>query len=154
MRAMVNGRDVEIPTDMAEEPLLFVLRDHFLLNGPKFGCGVGACGACTVLVDGEALRACLTSAADIEGSTVVTLEGLGSPDRPHALQTAWIDESVPQCGYCQNGQIMTAAGLLKSQPDASPADIADVMDQVVCRCGTQPRIRRAILKAQRIMAGS
>jgi aerobic-type carbon monoxide dehydrogenase small subunit (CoxS/CutS family) len=154
MRAMLNDRDVEIPTDMAEEPLLFLLRDHFQLNGPKFGCGVGACGACTVLVDGEAQRSCMLTGADVAGSAVVTLDGLGRAGQPHALQTAWIEESVPQCGYCQNGQIMTAAGLLHGRPDAAPADIAVVMDTVVCRCGTQVRIRRAVLKAQRIMARS
>ncbi len=154
MRATLNDRDVEIPTDMAQEPLLFVLRDHFTLNGPKFGCGVGACGACTVLVNGQAQRSCMLTAADIDGSTITTLEGLGRADRLHPVQSAWLAEHVPQCGYCQNGQIMTAAALLDSRPDASPDEIAEEMDRVVCRCGTQPRIRRAVAEAQRIMARS
>ena len=149
----LNGRRVASPPAMDDDPLLYVLRDHFGLNGPKFGCGVGACGACTVHVDGAAQRACQLTPRDVKGRTVVTLEGLGSgrPDGLHPVQRAWIDASVPQCGYCQNGQIMPAAALLAADPGAGPAAAAAAMDEVVCRCGTQARIRQALSKAQAVI---
>ncbi|MGE0153265.1 MAG: (2Fe-2S)-binding protein [Reyranellaceae bacterium] len=148
MRFTLNGRQAAIPPDLADEPLLFVLRDHFGLNGPKFGCGVGACGACTVIVDGEAVRACSVAAAGVEGTAIVTLEGLARDGEPHPVQSAWIEQSVPQCGYCQNGQIMTAVALLERDPAADARTIDEAMDGVFCRCGTQARIRRAIAVTQ------
>jgi aerobic-type carbon monoxide dehydrogenase small subunit (CoxS/CutS family) len=135
---------------MQADRLLWVLRDHFLLNGPKFGCGVGACGACAVHVDGQAERSCLVSAADVAGRKVTTLEGIGagSPQALHPLQKAWIEHGVPQCGFCQNGQLMTALAVLNRDVAASDRDIADAMDSVICRCGTHSRIRAAIKAAQ------
>jgi aerobic-type carbon monoxide dehydrogenase small subunit (CoxS/CutS family) len=115
MRFQLNGTPVEIPSSMADDRLLWLLRDHFALNGPKYGCGSGVCGACVVLVDGEPQRACLMAAADADGRKVVTLEGLGAghADGLHPVQRAWIEASVPQCGYCQNGQVMTAAAFAR-----------------------------------------
>lgn len=153
MRITLNRRSVEIPDKLSDEPLLFVLRDHFELNGPRFGCGVGSCGACTVVIDGEAQRSCVFSASAAQGREVLTLEGLAVAGRLHPLQDAWIAESVPQCGYCQGGQIMTAFALLAARPDATAAEIEEVMDGVLCRCGTHARIRKAIARAQSAMAG-
>ena len=152
MQITLNRQTETIPDELADEPLLFVLRDHFALNGPRFGCGVGSCGACTVMIDGEAQRACIFPAAMAEGRDVLTLEGLAADGALHLLQECWIAESVPQCGYCQNGQIMTAHALLTSRPDADAEEIATAMDGVLCRCGTQARIRRAIARAQAQMA--
>ncbi|HJM52295.1 MAG TPA: (2Fe-2S)-binding protein [Alphaproteobacteria bacterium] len=150
MNFSLNGRPVVSPSAMDDDPLLYVLRDGFGLLGPKFGCGVGACGACTVLVDGAAERSCQLTPKDVDGRTIVTLEGLGAGRRDglHAVQRAWIEASVPQCGYCQNGQIMTAAALLAADPKAGPETIAAAMDGVICRCGTQARIRQAIALVQ------
>lgn len=153
MRITLNRQSVEIPGELADEPLLFVLRDHFELNGPRFGCGVGSCGACTVVVDGQAQRSCVYPASAAKDCEVLTLEGLVIEGRMHPVQEAWIEESVPQCGYCQNGQIMTAYALLAARPNAGPAEIEAVMDGVLCRCGTQARIRKAIAQAQSRMAG-
>jgi aerobic-type carbon monoxide dehydrogenase small subunit (CoxS/CutS family) len=153
MRITLNRRSVEIPDDLAYEPLLSVLRDHFELNGPRFGCGVGSCGACTVVIDGEAQRSCVYPMAAADGRRVLTLEGLADCDRLHPVQQAWIDESVPQCGYCQNGQIMTAFALLAARPDAGAPEIEAVMDGILCRCGTHARIRKAIARAQSEMSG-
>lgn len=153
MKFLLNGKTVRIPAPMGDDPLLWLLRDHFGLTGPKFGCGEGLCGACTVIVDGDALRSCVTAAAEVAGRRVTTLEGLAQDGRPHPVQAAWIAESVPQCGYCQNGQIMTAAALLDANPAATDNRIADAMDGVLCRCGTQTRIRKAIRRAQKAMAG-
>lgn len=153
MRFTLNSRPIDVPDELADEPLLFLLRDHLGLNGPRFGCGVGSCGACTVVVDGQAERACVLPAAAVDGRDVLTLEGLAEADGLHPLQQAWIEESVPQCGYCQNGQIMTAFALLAARPDAGAAEIEAAMDGVLCRCGTQPRIRRAIARARALMAG-
>ena len=151
MRFTLNGKTENIPEPMADDPLLWVLRDHFALNGPKFGCGVSVCGACTVHVNGEALRSCVIPAGDVAGKIVSTLEGIGAnwPEGLHPVQKAWIEESVPQCGYCQNGQIMTAVALLSAQPNAGQAQIAAALDTVVCRCGTHSRIRKAIANAQK-----
>jgi isoquinoline 1-oxidoreductase alpha subunit len=153
MRFTLNRQSVEIPDELSDEPLLFVLRDHFGLNGPRFGCGVGSCGACTVVIDGQAQRSCLYPASAADECEVLTLEGLAEGKELHPLQQAWIAESVPQCGYCQNGQIMTAFALLAARPDAGAAEIEAVMDGVLCRCGTHARIRRAIARAQSAMAG-
>ncbi len=150
MRFTLNGKRTEIPPGLADGRLIWTLRDHFGLNGPKYGCGVGSCGSCTVHVDGQAARACLLATRDVVGREIVTLEGL-SRDQPgglHPVQQAWIEASVPQCGYCQNGQIMTAAALLAASLEAGAGEIASVMDQVICRCGTQVRIKLAIASAQ------
>lgn len=151
MDIVLNRQPATVPDDLADEPLLFLLRDHFGLNGPRFGCGVGSCGACTVIIDGEAQRSCLLTAGAVDGRTILTLEGLAADGKLHPLQESWIAESVPQCGYCQNGQIMTAHALLSAHPAAGPDTIAEAMDGVLCRCGTQARIRRAIARAQTIM---
>ena len=153
MRFTLNRQSVEIPDEVSDEPLLFVLRDHFELNGPRFGCGVGFCGACTVVIDGEAQRSCLYPTSAAQGCEVLTLEGLADGDRLHPVQQAWIEESVPQCGYCQNGQIMTAFALLAARPESTAVELEAVMDGILCRCGTQARIRRAIARAQAAMAG-
>lgn len=152
MQIILNRQPETIPDELADEPLLFILRDHFALNGPRFGCGVGSCGACTVMIDGEAQRACIYPAAMAQGRAILTIEGLAADGALHLLQECWIAESVPQCGYCQNGQIMTAHALLTSQPDAAPEEIEAAMDGVLCRCGTQARIRRAIARAQTQLA--
>lgn len=127
-------------------PLLWVVREHLKLTGTKYGCGAGLCGACTVHVDGTAVRSCQTALADVAGKTVTTIEGL-SPDASHPLQRAWIAEQVPQCGYCQSGQIMQAAELLAKTRRPTRAQIVEHMDGNLCRCGTYPRIVRAIERA-------
>jgi len=139
----LNGLTVQtdVPSDT---PLLWVVRDVFKLKGSKFGCGAGLCGACTMHVDGAAVRTCILPVADVAGHDVTTIEGLGSKDDPHPLQRAWVDHSVPQCGYCQSGQLMSAAALLEKNPLPSDADIADGMRGNICRCGTYGRIRQAI----------
>jgi isoquinoline 1-oxidoreductase subunit alpha len=124
-------------------PLLWVLRDEIGLTGTKFGCGVSACGACTVHLDGEAVRSCQVQLSDVWGE-VTTIEGVGSPDAMAVIQQAWVDQQVAQCGYCQSGQIMQAAALLAANPTPSDADIDDAMRGNLCRCGTYPRIRAAI----------
>lgn len=138
----VNGKShtVDLPDDV---PLLWVLRDAVGLTGTKFGCGVGACGACTVHIDGEAVRSCQVALADVWGD-VTTIEGLGSPDNLAIIQQAWIDNQVAQCGYCQSGQIMQAADLLANNPTPTDQDIDDAMQGNLCRCGTYPKIRAAI----------
>jgi len=145
MELLVNGeaRNVDAPDDM---PLLWVLRDLLDIKGPKFGCGVGACGACTVLVDGEPVRSCVKAVADIGGAEVITIEGLPEGDRLHKVQQAWIQHEVPQCGFCQSGQILTAAAFLERYPEPSDADIDAEMTNL-CRCGTYPRLRAAIKTA-------
>ena len=144
MELQVNGKShqVEVPEDM---PLLWVLRDMLDIKGPKFGCGVGACGACTVLVDGIPTRTCITAAADVDGE-ITTIEGLPSGERLHRVQEAWIKHEVPQCGYCQSGQIMAAVALLEEIPQPTDEDIDAVMTNL-CRCGTYPRLRAAIHEA-------
>jgi len=141
----VNGNKhrVNVEDDM---PLLWVLRDEIGLTGTKFGCGRGLCGTCTIHLDGEPTRSCMTPVEYADGSDITTIEGL-SNDVSHPLQQAWIDEEVPQCGYCQSGQIMTAAALLKRIPDPSDDDIDVAMKMNLCRCGTYQRIRKAIHKA-------
>jgi aerobic-type carbon monoxide dehydrogenase small subunit (CoxS/CutS family) len=143
----VNGRrhDVDVSADM---PLLWVIRDVVGLTGTKFGCGLSQCGACTVHLNGEPTRSCVTPASSAVGKTVTTIEGL-SPTATHALQLAWIAEQVPQCGYCQSGQLMSAAALLAKRPDPTDAEIDAAMSGNICRCGTYQRIRRAIHRAAR-----
>ncbi|MTI01811.1 (2Fe-2S)-binding protein [Roseibium sp. RKSG952] len=138
----INGtsHQVDLPDDV---PLLWVLRDEVGLTGTKFGCGVAACGACTVHIDGEAVRSCQVALSDVWGD-VTTIEGIGSPDSMAAIQQAWVDHQVAQCGYCQSGQIMQAAALLAENPSPSDTDIDDAMQGNLCRCGTYPRIRAAI----------
>jgi aerobic-type carbon monoxide dehydrogenase small subunit (CoxS/CutS family) len=141
----VNGkpRSAEVAPDT---PLLWVLRDTLGLTGTKYGCGMAQCGACTVHVDGAAIRSCVTPASSVQGKKVTTIEGL-SPDRSHPLQTAWIAEQVPQCGYCQSGMLMTAAELLTRKPKPTDAEIDATIGSHICRCGTYQRIRRAIHRA-------
>ena len=142
----VNGeaRQVDVEPEM---PLLWVLREHLALTGTKFGCGIAQCGACTVHVAGVPVRSCTTPVGAVAGRAVTTIEGLGRDGQRHPLQQAWIDEQVPQCGYCQSGQIMAAAALLAQSPTPSDADIDAAMRGNVCRCGTYGRIRRAIKRA-------
>ncbi len=147
MRFTLNGQSYDVPADWADEPLLFLLREHIGLTGAKFGCGVGICGACTIIVDGAATRACLIRSGDIEDLNVRTIEGLADGDSLHPVQQAWLDLGVPQCGYCQAGQIMAAVALLEDTPDPSADDIDAAMDGNLCRCGTYPRIRAAIARA-------
>ncbi|WP_377189929.1 (2Fe-2S)-binding protein [Ruegeria meonggei] len=141
----VNGtsHQVDLPDDV---PLLWVLRDGVGLTGTKFGCGVAACGACTVHIDGEAVRSCQVTLSDVWGD-VTTIEGIGSPDALATIQQAWVDHQVAQCGYCQSGQIMQAAALLAENPDPTDSDIDDAMQGNLCRCGTYSRIRAAIQDA-------
>ena len=139
----VNGssREMEVPADM---PLLWVLRDVIGLTGTKYGCGIGQCGACTVHVDGAPVRSCLVPASSVVGSSITTIEGLAAEGELHALQQVWIDQDVAQCGYCQAGQIMSAAALLQQKPNPTDADIDSAMAENYCRCGTYIRIRKAI----------
>ena len=146
----VNGKSVQVDTDN-DTPLLWVLRETLGLTGTKFGCGMALCGACTVHLDGEAVRSCVTPVSRAAGKEVTTIEGL-SPNLNHPLQRAWIAEDVPQCGYCQSGQIMAAAVLLRDNPRPSDAEIDDAMSGNICRCGTYQRIRRAIHLAAQMKA--
>ena len=149
----LNGRAVSARSPH-DTPLLWVIRDEFGLTGTKFGCGIGMCGVCTVHVEGRATRSCITSVGAVAGAKITTIEGL-DPKGRHPLQTAWIDSQVPQCGYCQSGQIMQAASLLKDYPDPTDEDINAVMAGNLCRCMTYVRIRSAIkLAASRIRGGS
>ena len=141
----VNGRDRQV-TVSPDTPLLWVLRDTLELTGTKFGCGVGMCGACTVHLDGEAVRSCSTPVSEAAGKKITTIEGL-SADATHPLQLAWVAEDVPQCGYCQSGQIMQAASLLAKKPRPTEAEVIEAMNGNLCRCGTYHRIRKAIQRA-------
>jgi isoquinoline 1-oxidoreductase alpha subunit len=142
----VNKENVVIEVE-SDEPLLWALRDACGLNGPKFGCGAALCGSCTVLVDGQAIRSCVTPAADVAGKNVTTIEGLSKDGKLHPLQEAWLQEKVPQCGYCQCGQIMAAVALLKKVPKPNEEQIEAAMSGNICRCGTYPRIVKAIRRA-------
>jgi isoquinoline 1-oxidoreductase alpha subunit len=150
IRLKVNGASKEYPGDPAM-PLLWYLRDELQLTGSKFGCGMGLCGACTVHVNGEAARSCLTPMQSVSGKTIVTIEGL-SANGDHPLQKAWEQHNVPQCGYCQAGQIMQAASLLKTKPKPTDQDIDQAMQGNICRCGTYQRIRAAIKTAAGVKA--
>jgi isoquinoline 1-oxidoreductase subunit alpha len=155
MDLMVNGRSHALPDDLVDPamPLLWVLRDVLQLTGTKFGCGVAACGACTVHVDGKAERSCVLPLAALAGKSVRTIEALGTAEAPHALQRAWLEHQVPQCGYCQSGMLMAAAALLTARPNPSDAEI-DAAITNICRCGTYPRIRAAIHGAAQALAAS
>ena len=149
-RFTVNGQPVHYRMD-PDTPLLWALRDASNLTGTKYGCGTGHCGACTVHIDGEAVRSCTVTIAAVEGSFVTTIESL-SRDRSHPVQQAWVADSVPQCGYCQPGMIMAAAALIAKNPSPTDADI-DVAITNICRCGTYPRVKAAIRRAARVKAG-
>ena len=144
----INGQRATFGGD-GSMPLLWYLRDHAHLTGTKFGCGIGACGACTVHVNGAAMRSCITPVARVAGKSVTTIEGLAKGEKLHPVQRAWIEEDVPQCGYCQAGQIMAAVNLLERTPDPSAEDINGITN--LCRCGTYVRIRKAIRRAATLM---
>ena len=146
----VNGKHFDLDVDPST-PLLWVIRDHLGLTGTKYGCGMAQCGACTVHIDGEAVRSCVAPVSRAAGKAVTTIEGLSS-DLSHPLQRAWIEEDVPQCGYCQSGQLMSAAVLLREKPQPTDEDIDQAMTGNICRCGTYPRIRRAIHRAAGMVA--
>jgi len=151
MQLSVNGADHSLDDLEPEMPLLWALRDLLGIKGPKYGCGIAQCGACTVHIDGEAVRSCQVAVGDVWGP-VTTIEGLGTPDAPHPVQAAWIEAQVAQCGYCQSGQIMQAASLLSEIPDPTDQEIDDAMSGNLCRCGTYPRIRAAIKAAAKSMS--
>ena len=151
IKLSVNGKETEVDVD-PDTPLLWVLRDTLGLTGTKYGCGAALCGACTVHVDGEPVRSCRTPLSALGSRTVTTIEGLSS-DRSHPVQKAWIELDVPQCGYCQSGQIMSATALLARNPQPSDADIDAAMSGNICRCGTYQRIRAAIHRAAQLKAG-
>jgi nicotinate dehydrogenase subunit A len=144
----VNGQRVSVSVDDPETPLLYVLRDNLELHGPRFGCGLGQCGACTVHIDGKAVRSCVTPLSSTpDGASIVTLEGLGTPDQPHPLQRAFIEEQAVQCGYCINGMIMESAALLTRNQKPDEAEIKEALARNLCRCGTHLRIVRAVRRA-------
>ena len=144
----VNGRtqEVAVPDDT---PLLYVLRNDLKLNGPKYGCGLSQCGACTVLVDGQAVRSCVTPVGSVTGQDITTLEGLGTLEKPSKLQQAFIDEQAAQCGYCLNGMIMSAQALLDKSPKPTEAQVRSALDGNLCRCGVHNRVVRAVMRASR-----
>jgi len=142
----VNGRRLQVDAE-ADTPLLWVLRDHLELTGTKFGCGMALCGACTVHIDGQPTRSCVTPASAVAGKKITTIEAIGATKAGKAVQAAWVAENVPQCGYCQSGQVMAAAALLAAKPKPSDADIDSAMSGNICRCATYPRIRAAIKRA-------
>jgi isoquinoline 1-oxidoreductase alpha subunit len=144
----VNGRRVEVDAE-ADTPLLWVLRDYLDMTGTKFGCGMALCGACTVHIDGQPTRSCVTPASAVAGKGITTIEAIGATQAGKAVQDAWVAENVPQCGYCQSGQVMSAAALLASKRNPSDADIDRAMSGNICRCATYPRIRAAIKRAAR-----
>ncbi len=152
MKLNVNGREHEIDVE-PEMPLLWALRDALDIRGPKFGCGIAQCGACTVFIDGAPVRSCSVTVGEVSG-VVTTIEGLAADGRLHPVQQAWIDEQVAQCGYCQAGQIMTAVALLQAVPEPTDEDIDNAMSGNLCRCGTYPRIRAAIKRAASATAGA
>ncbi|MGY2331631.1 (2Fe-2S)-binding protein [Pseudomonas sp. SDT2931_S440] len=146
----VNGHTSEVSA-MADTPLLLILRNDLQLNGPKYGCGLGECGACTVIIDGVAARSCVFPLSGAVGRNIVTLEGLGTRQTPHPVQQAFIDEQAAQCGYCLNGMIMTAKALLDRNPNPSEAEVRTELSGNLCRCGTHIEILRAVLRAARLM---
>jgi isoquinoline 1-oxidoreductase alpha subunit len=146
MEFVLNGESVSLDVD-PDTPLLWALRDEIGKKGTKFGCGMGLCGACTVHLNGQAIRSCITPISSIEGQSVTTIEGLAEGDNLHPVQQAWVEHNVPQCGYCQPGQIMSATALLASNASPSDEDIDNAMSGNICRCGTYPRIRKAIKTA-------
>src|SRR5262245_9532122 len=149
---VVNGKDFET-SDPGDMPLLWALRDRLKMHGTKFGCGIGVCGACTVHIDGQAMRSCQIPISAVAGKAVTTIEGLAPAESPTAVQAAWIAEQVPQCGYCQSGMIMAATALLATKPNPTDAEIDEAMTNI-CRCGTYPRIRKAIHRAAGAVAAT
>jgi len=146
----VNGKSVTAEAD-SDTPLLYVLRDNLALQGPKYGCGLGQCGACTVLINGQAVRSCITPVASLKGGKIVTLEGLGTADKPHPVQQAFIDEQAVQCGYCINGMVMQSVAFLAKNPRPSEVQIQDALAANLCRCGTHTRIIKAVKRASEAM---
>jgi nicotinate dehydrogenase subunit A len=152
IRLVVNGQAREVAAD-PETPLLYVLRNDLGLTGTKFGCGLGQCGSCTVLVGGQAVRSCMLPVQAVAGQTVTTIEGLGSPERPHPLQAAFIAEQAVQCGYCTPGIILAAKAALDQTPRPTEAELKRALDGVLCRCGTHDRVIRAVMRAAATMGG-
>ena len=152
IRLVVNGQAREVAAD-PETPLLYVLRNDLGLTGTKFGCGLGQCGSCTVLVGGQAVRSCMLPVQAVAGQAVTTIEGLGSPERPHPLQAAFIEEQAAQCGYCTPGIVMTAKAFLDQTPRPTEAQLKQALDGVLCRCGTHDRVIRAVMRAAATMGG-
>lgn len=154
MQIQVNHSVREVPPDWQDESLLVVLREALGLTGTRFGCGAGQCGACTVLIDGQPRRACLTPVVAVGASRVETIEGLAAPDGDlHPVQQAWLDQATPQCGYCQSGQIMATVALLRTHPSPTAADIDAALSGNLCRCGTQQRIRASVQRAAQTLRG-
>jgi nicotinate dehydrogenase subunit A len=149
----VNGATHDIAVDDPDMPLLYALRDELGLHGPKFGCGLGQCGACTVIIAGEAVRACQKPIGAVGGQEITTLEGLGSPEHPHPIQAAFIEEQAAQCGYCSNGMIMTAKALLDRNKQPSESDVRQALAENLCRCGSHVRVVRAVLRGAQAMGG-
>ena len=147
MTISVNGKRFEVDAD-GDTPLLWILRDHLGLTGTKFGCGIAQCGACTVHIDGQARRSCVMPVGELDGKSITTIEGLGAT---HPVQAAWLAENVPQCGYCQSGQIMSTVALLAANPTPNDDDIDSALSANLCRCGTYPRIRRAVHRAAGVL---
>ncbi len=147
MNLRVNGRDTALDIDDPNMPLLYALRDDMALHGPKFGCGLGQCGACTVIVDGEAVRSCQVPVSSLAGKNIQTLESLGSPELPSKVQAAFIEEQAAQCGYCTNGMIMSATALLAKTPKPTEAQVRTALAGNLCRCGSHVRVLRAVLRA-------
>src|SRR5512147_1074833 len=147
----VNGKRVPITYNDPATPLLYVLRNDLDLHGPRFGCGLGQCGACTVIIKGEAVRSCIRAISTVQGAEITTLEGLSQNGKLHPLQQAWIDEQVPACGFCQNGQIMTAKVLLDKNPKPTDAQIREAMNRTLCRCMTYYRVQAAIKRASTML---
>jgi nicotinate dehydrogenase subunit A len=152
LRLVVNGQPRQVAAD-PETPLLYVLRNDLGLTGTKFGCGLGQCGACTVLVDGQPVRSCMLPLQAVAGQRVTTIEGLGSPEHPHPLQAAFIEEQAVQCGYCTPGIVMTAKAILDRTPRPTEAQIKEGLAEVLCRCGTHDRVIRAVLRAAATLGG-
>ncbi len=149
VKLTLNGKALELDAE-PEMPLLYAIRDIAQLTGTKFGCGLGLCGACTVHLDGQPVRSCVTTLAAAAGKAITTIEGLEQDGSLHPVQAAWLDNKVPQCGYCQSGQMMSAAALLAENPNPTDADIDTAMQGNICRCGTYPRIRKAIKQAAKM----
>jgi aerobic-type carbon monoxide dehydrogenase small subunit (CoxS/CutS family) len=151
IKFIVDGKPVSVDAD-PKMPLLYALRDDLKLKNPHFGCGLAQCGACTVHLDGEPVRSCVLPLSAVKGKAVTTIAGLGTPEKPHPIQAAYVEEQVPQCGYCVNGWIMTAAAFLKKNPKASEAQVREALAGLKCRCGTHMSILRAVKRAQSQMA--
>jgi len=147
LKLQVNGATRTVAVRDPDEPLLYVLRNTLSLTGAKFGCGLGQCGACTVIIDGDAVRSCLLPVSKVVGKKVTTIEGLGTPENPHPLQAAFVAEQAAQCGYCTAGMVMTGAALLARKPDLTRADVRQALAGNLCRCGTHQRVLRAVLRA-------